>query len=59
MRSATVRGEAIDRSGNAAGNGLAEHEPVGIEAVFARVAAGAGRHAMRLIDDEQRAGLAR
>ena len=28
-------GEAIDGSGNAAGNGLAQHEPVGLEAVFA------------------------
>ena len=48
-------GEAIDRCGNAAGDGLAQHHAIWLQPVFAGIATGAGRHAVRLVDDQQRA----
>ena len=59
MRCGDVVGETVDRGGYAAGDGLAQNDGIGLETVGAGIAAGTGRHAVRLVDDEKRAGLRR
>ncbi len=52
-------GEAVRRGGESAGDGLAEDEKVRIEVFGARVTAGSGADGVRLVNDKQRAVLAR
>src|SRR4029077_12963546 len=52
-------GDAVGGAGNAAADGLAENENVGLQIPFTSAAAGAGADGVGFVGDEQRAVAAR
>ena len=58
-RAATACGHAVGADRHPAADGLADDQEVGLEAVGRGEAAGTGTEGVRLVDEQQRAGLAR